>query len=503
MVIGMSDQRIDSISRTDASGWGAAARQSSNGHSPLQLINGHSERLPSGMVLRGLVEKTDHGALMVTLNGEKLIFKGLPASLLGKQVDFILQPSSGQPPTTRLFWVGISSNQQAQPTTRNNTQIPVTTTTPAALPTASGVTKPVTLQDVLTAGKPTLAVIDSILSDGRMQLKLEGLLLEAPAPPAGSGSIKAGDGLMVKLDASGDTILQILAVHRDLVGKVHHLLRQQAIAGSPVAELLTALTQSPGTMQNPLFRNNPLLAALSDWLTQATINQAAPLDGKRLAGMMQQSGLMLEHNLLDRVITAASTTAKQHPASLSQDLKAIMLTAGVEPQSSHPLHHILSGIAAPAQARIEATQLLNILAQIHQEPVRIELPMLAYQQLVNVQLSIEQQPDQHHTDDGQTSGNTAGYNILIALEMTKLGKLRIDARITEHTIRARIYYQQADAGMRLRSDLKRLESRLQSLGFDQPLLVVTHGIANEESNRRFEQLEQMKPASTSLLDITV
>jgi len=229
----------------------------------------------------------------------------------------------------------------------------------------------------------------------------------------------------------------------------------------------------------------PEVSALDDWLDNIRVDADTPLNGKRLAGMLQQSGQLLEHKLQ------------------KQDLKAIMLALGNGQVATTPhLTRLLREIGNNASSRIESTQALNVLAHVHNDPQRIELPMLVNQQMVNVQLSLQQQEQAATGSHGQQKESPA-YKVLIALEMTRLGKLRVDASISEHAVHARIHHVSAQARELIQTHIDRLKDRLLNLGFTQVYLITTQAQPDQATQQRFEQLEQMKPVSSSLLDIRI
>jgi len=62
--------------------------------------------------MQAVVQKAGNGAFKISLNGESIIIKGLPASMLGKKISFIVQQSGQQAGAkTELFWLSNSATQ--------------------------------------------------------------------------------------------------------------------------------------------------------------------------------------------------------------------------------------------------------------------------------------------------------------------------------------------------------------------------------------------------------
>jgi len=84
----MPERRIDAISKADALAWNTLHLPKGSSHL-LKIISGQLSHMPAGEVMSAVVQKAAKGTFKVTLNGETFIIKGLPASLLGKEVSFI------------------------------------------------------------------------------------------------------------------------------------------------------------------------------------------------------------------------------------------------------------------------------------------------------------------------------------------------------------------------------------------------------------------------------
>ncbi|MDQ6998948.1 MAG: flagellar hook-length control protein FliK [Mariprofundus sp.] len=104
----MPDRRIDAIGKTDATAWNSTQLPKGSPNM-VRVLSGVLSNASTGSVMHAMVQKAANDAFKITLNGEPFVIKGLPASLAGKEVAFIVQKSSTLPNAkAELFWVGAS-----------------------------------------------------------------------------------------------------------------------------------------------------------------------------------------------------------------------------------------------------------------------------------------------------------------------------------------------------------------------------------------------------------
>ncbi|TLS65460.1 flagellar hook-length control protein FliK [Mariprofundus erugo] len=563
----MPERRVDGISKSEPVTW-AAGSQSGAPPSPLRVLSGHADKLPTEEPMSAVPKKGENGSFRVTLNGESLVIKGLPASLAGKQVDFVAKHQEGSS-SPQLFWTGLSHhastadkgveilsrlpvwlkeghaitarveslhagkmtlslqhsrgesaqliaaahphfkpghiiqgrifNHNGQPMLMTGREFrpgqPSVTTAPLAghqlpqkMTPASGFT--------MNPGDSALALVEKRLENNLVQIRLHGQRMEAPAPR----SVMPGDGMVVKMTAKPASF-QLLAVQPDIIGKTMAVIRQHAASTSPAAESMTTVRHMVASLPPEILEQWPVAAQLANWFEGISVNQEMPLSGNRMASMIQHSGLLLEHKL-------QQSEGPDHPSSqLQHDFKAIMLNSATEEtattESKRKLAHTLVEVGKQASSRIEFTQALNVLAHLHADTIRLELPMLVQQQMVNVQLSIEQQWQQAEGGRQENEPLSPLFKVLIALEMSRLGKLRVDAHISEQAVHARIYNDTAAAGRFMQMHMERLEGRLRAAGFEEVYLISAAGRPAQELQQHFDQLEQMRPSALQLLDVVV
>ena len=355
--------------------------------------------------------------------------------------------------------------------------------------------QPVSLN--MRAGEQTLAVVQKRLQSGNVELKIQGQLVEAPAP----AHVKAGDALEIKmLKAPGE--FQVVQLHKNIPQKALSTVKANLVASStPIAQNLTTIKNLLPNMPASEMASIKGLPQLESWMRASESSRDYPINGERLGQLIRDSGGQLESKLQSLIVKGAQTP------SLSSDLKAILTQVAGEQavsgkvQSSEALR-LITEASQQSLSRIEVGQALNVLANVQGEPVRVEFPMLVGQHLINVQMAVQQQGANTEQQDASGSANQ-GYSVLFALELSGLGDLRVDANVSEKAVHARIYNENTDVRHFIQENIHRLEERLQSLGFKEIYLLASPSKPDAEKQARFDELTTMRPASFSLLDILV
>jgi len=560
----MPDRNINMFAKSDSTAWVSTMPKGTA--TPLQIISGSLSHIKSGEVMHAVVQKAANGAFKITLNGESYIIKGLPTSMLGKEISLIMQKAdSSANGKMELFWIANTSSGKKKTQQIKQQHIPQVSLTkhakilsplPAGLKaghTISGQIDSIQgkqmsinakFQDGLNTGnsiqaqlqtssirgmnegdaitgkvvsgsnnKAMLEIINSNststnkhmasfklavgdtaaafvqkrLPNGNVQLNIKGHNVETQAP----ANIHKGDALLLKMikEPAG---FQVLSVHKNAAATALTSFK----ANLPINN--QAVAQSIAAMRNilpSLSSNNPNLAPLESALKANEITSQQPLDGTRLAQMIRDGGSGLESKLLQ-----LSQNPSLSPA-LQQDLKAIMLQlAKLQSGNSqqHDLIKTLSDLGQQSVSRIETGQALNLLTSLQGEPMRLELPMLVNQQMVNVQLSIQQQASYESESSQQSNATDASYNVLFALELSQLGHLRVDANISDSSVHARIYNDNPASNQFIVENIQRLEERLRGLGFDEVYLLSSQQKPNASKQQAFDQLTQVMPSSASL-----
>ena len=123
--------------------------------------------------------------------------------------------------------------------------------------------------------------------------------------------------------------------------------------------------------------------------------------------------------------------------------------------------------------------------------------------LSTVQMAVSMQPSPEQHDNETAEQRDEAVSILFALDLSALGTVNIDARITTRSLHAAIYSQQEGARSFMQQHLERLSQRLDALGFKEVHLTTLQlAEVGEEKRERFEKLAHGLPLSTGLLDVT-
>ncbi len=471
----------------------------------LTVVSGNTAALDIGKLMLASVEKADANGLRIMLNGEALIVRGLPASMLGKKINIMAHRSGSR---LELAWfVATAAANSSTPVQQNSphahgrdsAEIESGKENGArATSQADASGKPPEMPLKAGAGE-IIALVHKRLGNGNIRFNIAGKSFESPAPP----SVKQGDALILRAAKSGET--EVLRIERNIGHKALGLLRRNLPAATAPASAIASIHELLASLPANEWPDVAGLPQLLAWLEAAGSSSDAPVNGRQLAGLMRDSGQNLESKLM------AALQQQTPELPVQKDLKAILLQiASLNSGQLQPdnLRHkamarLLAELAGQGAARIEAGQAFNVLAGIHHEPLRFEFPMLVNQQVINVQLAVEQnsRAEQHRQGEDQADGQN--YNVLFTLELSRLGRLRIDANISQNTVFARIYHDHAGSQQFIQQHIPRLESRLHDLGYGKVFLTASTAPPDAGKQARFDDLTCLRPAASGLLDIRV
>jgi len=447
------------------------------------------EHSKAGNIINGRIDAIQSGKMTL---GIALADAKNPAKSINHQIQTTLIQGlkQGQNFSARIQ-LGMNNKAilEILPQQMNPAAVKATGVSPAALQTASF---------TLAAGDIVSGLVQKRLPNGHIQLNIQGISVETPAPK----SITQGDFLVLRMNKP-PAEFQLISAHKNSAEKAIAVVKKNlAISREPLANSMVAMRNVLPALAASGMSDIDGLAQLLTWFTASESEQKQAVNGEYLSRMMRDSGAGLEAKLLGLSQQLATNTPQN--AALLHDLKTIMLQLS-QAQTSNINHagliKILTELSQHSTARIETNQALNMLAQIQGDPIRFELPMLVGQQLVNVQMSVQQQGQQPSDQTGEGSGSDQSYHVLFALELSGLGKMRVDASISDAAVQARIYSDQADAGQFIRSHIQRLETRLQDMGYKEVYLLAAPSAPDAEKQRQFDQLTHMAPASLNLLDV--
>jgi len=378
-------------------------------------------------------------------------------------------------------------------------------------PTAKPATNPAP-SFTLPVSKIIIAEVKQRLTSGHITFQWKNQSFEAPAPQ----HIQPGDILHLQVvKTEKKTAFNVLghvsrpkakaaSIFRQHIGNTttqQNTLNTISHIASNIASTATAQTgdQPPGAINIPP-QLDASLSSLSHWIDNYALNMDQPVNGQRIATLLQQLGQHYESSLAQNLHNPRQDlqNIKHH------DLKAILLEL-IETSRQHTPSSEAGQIGHAAEqgvARIESQQVLNLMAAMQSDPIRFELPMVIAGQLINVYLSIQQEHHGHHENGDASPSETQAYNILFALNLTGLGALRIDARITHKSVNARFYHDSDTSRRFVQQNIQRLEDTLQSLGYHNIYLgAAPQNQMTHEKQTQFTQLLNNAPGGSGLLDV--
>ncbi|MDX8395179.1 MAG: flagellar hook-length control protein FliK, partial [Mariprofundaceae bacterium] len=341
------------------------------------------------------------------------------------------------------------------------------------------------------------AKVEQRLPSGNITFSWQGTSFESEAPQ----HVQIGDFLNLKVEKTGKKPrLAVLDVVKNLPEKSVSLFRNSIAKSAPMGKVLQTLLQlNPPSTTSPT-PNTLGLGALTTLLETYSITSDKPLDGSRFASMVRESGLLHEASLGKYLQNPAALIKHVHQLNLKTALLHIAEEAQASKQSSHQSTAITQ-TAEQGINRIESQQALNLLA-LQNEPLRIEIPMIVHNQVSTVQIAIAAQSDD--SEKAQETPNASdSFNILFSLDLSNIGNIRIDARITTQSVHATLYSENDETRHFIQRNISRLTERLEATGFkDIQLSITSQKQLTAKKEEHFNRLEAGLPISRGLLDVT-
>lgn len=405
-------------------------------------------------------------------------------------------------------------------------------------------------QPALEVGQEIIAQIKAQLPGGRLLIDVQDTLLEAEAPPG----LSVGAELSARVEQlRPQIVLHILDPGDSLDAEATRILRanlpHQVSAGDSLHVLQQELAQ---LVDLPAEEAPPVSVAKLQTFIKDLWPDDTPPTAEQLTTFVRDGGLHYEAKLLR--LAAAPPQVLAHAAET--DLKGLLLqtlqevetvagqaqvanplpaAAGTPPVALHLDLHLAEKKARPAlfeeggqgeQAgatvlaghaerqslaasivnhldHIETQQAVNLLAQAHGEPYQLQIPFFTGQGLSTALLSIEPKGGRkQETGKGRSGEKGTGYNVLFLLDLEGFGQTRIDAHLTAKTLWVAFYVDQSSAVTLLQSELPAFRETLQSLGYEDVLLVAKPlGQLAPEKRQKFETLAVGASPSVHLIDV--
>jgi hypothetical protein len=293
------------------------------------------------------------------------------------------------------------------------------------------------------------------------------------------------DGINPGLPSSGEAVLPPAVAVRLLGGR------------APVAESLTTLRQAladftaPENVEPPPASVARLQAALDRLMPEQ-----APPKAEEVAAFVRDGGLQFEAKLARAAqdgSPAAARVIERYVKGLTLKALGDLHAAGSSPRAegltAALVHHL---------GNVESQQALNLLARLHGEPLQLQIPFWAGQQLATAFLSVE--PDD--SAGGGQGGPRQGFNVLFFLDLDGLGRTRIDAHFGDQAARVVFFVEGDESLRRVRAELPAFGQNLRTMGFEDVLLGARPpGEMAPERRQKAEALALGVPAGVHLVDV--
>lgn len=280
------------------------------------------------------------------------------------------------------------------------------------------------------------------------------------------------------------------------------MLGRQRLAG----DLATLLGLDPQKTPAPTPRAGQLMGQVQEMARQVVLDQAAASDPAGLRRMISAAGMDLEPRLAKLVAgnaAGAGGDAAQPalPPSLRTLLPALMRELGPhlarltldQPEQAAALKQFLAAAENLTEA-FSANQRLNAELLPKEALLFLGLPLMFGDQLSQGELLLGlPQPE----DEGGRGGET---NIVFFLELTALGPLTIEARISDGRLQGRFVAADAQKAAFLDEVLPELAQRLEDLGLSADLV---SGVRQGQEQAEDSPLAQMLLHRGHYLSLTV
>jgi hypothetical protein len=315
----------------------------------------------------------------------------------------------------------------------------------------------------LQLGQIVAAKVIEPLPGGRSLIAIEGTLLEAVAP----AGLTAGAELALRVEQLTPTLtLQMLSSGANDEADILHILRTRLPNFAAAGDVLQTVRQELRRLsaQLPIAESFPRTAKLHDFLTRLLPEDGVP-NAPQLAAYLRHGGQFYEAKLAQQAATHPATMA----AIAEQDVKGLLLGA-LQELATAPEPSTTAELATAIRRHldhIESQQGLRLMAQKHDQPFSLQVPVWLGQAFATLMLAVDRDRPEEHDGKGRGSGS---YRVLFLLDLDGLGQTRIEAQATAQALRVVFYIEQQAALRVLQEELPTLQRALQDMGYTEVLV---------------------------------
>ncbi len=288
---------------------------------------------------------------------------------------------------------------------------------------------------------------------------------------------RSGPGLLLKLSSGGDQppiqtsmVASPSSRHPAIVDQA---LRWALPRQQPLNELLSRLTTLPSSANSTLLQNTLKALLLSSSAPQELLQPG------RLVQAINNSGVLLEHNLLKRPLESSAHDIK---ANLLRTLQAATTSTSqpVENQTARRVASQLNEITTSALARVESQQLATINDETGRRVLTTDLVLKDAERASAVEIAIDKDPSDdarnRNGDDPELAPATDAehrWRVTLKFDLPGIGKLESHIRLGATNLRIDFRADQSKTLGLLDSRFDQLTERLNAAGMTDSHLTAT------------------------------
>jgi hypothetical protein len=308
-------------------------------------------------------------------------------------------------------------------------------------------------------GQHLFARVVQVMDERTAVLELAGQRVLASTPEP----VSTGQLLNVAVRGVGPVVDLALVESAAAVSDEHYALaavlearHATAPAAPPSLEQVRALLEAVARLPIPTMHQSAR-AELLERAAAALLPPSLQADGDTLLQGLRRaiagSGAFFEGRLAAMVTHGATTPDAR---VLQDDVKAVLAELAALTTSAAPLEETRARLVADVLAR----QVDVAYHKLRDGELRLDVPVLVYGALADVQLRVRDERGASQDDDA-----AAGRQVDLELELPDIGRVRTSMAWTPGHLATRFAVAGAEPAQTLRAGLETLSTRLQSLGF--------------------------------------
>lgn len=466
-----------------------------SGDAKLTQLSALGQKLTQGQVIQGKVlDILSGGKALLEFNGQRLTAETAGALTKGQTIFAQVEQLLPNLILKIIRQPGLNTPQASTPD--------VTTKLSAASSAAGGENRQKLLNTLLSElnlkpGQSIQGKISQVLDNKTVQVQFQGKQL--PVQITGDSSMfRPGGEITVNVQRGANGLTLVAQTPGPGFRQVDAAMIKPLLAArQDLAKMAANLEKT--VLDNPLLKglkiDPDLVARLRDTVRVLLPKDEALPDSSRLKEQVDRSGINYETKIKKFV---AEKLTPENKMALARDLKGQLLelqsklenharleaqriasTTGQGRVVQELLHHVKQ-----AANSIELQQLSNQFAKQENHPILIQIPDPFSPGTKTARLYIRRDEQ----GKGKKQGEKKDFNLVFLLNLTHLGNLRVDAKLHDNDVTAKITTQNKAVADFIGANTSKLESRLKEAGFN---AAVTSGFKEKMEMEVEEDLERI------------